>query len=759
MSLTNTITLLFNGFTIALSLGFLLIVLSQNARKELNQLFAALLFLVTLWNVGSLLALAFSLIDPSFSFIPLAISVMELGFTGASIAIYGLTAVLVGVHTKRFRALAFLSLVIVLGYQILLVLSRSPLPFESVGEGFYKYRFQPLAAFLYLTFDGMAFYLIWRYRRKIRRPSLFWGLNLFIIGQTLGFLNPELRVVSLSINLCSFATLIISFAILRQEIIVPLSERITQVEAVHKVSVAITSHIGIDIVLDQIAIQAVNWLSADGAGIFLNQGDDFELVTVYNLPSRYLHTRIAVGEGIIGLVANRRETVYLENYGRDWINGLNLPLADETFGSVISIPLIYGGDAIGVLMVIAGRQGRLFQTEDVSLLELLGSQAAVAIAHSHLFAEQFELTKQVEYARNQLEAVLTSTENPVIAIDRNLRLIFANKAAKSVLPINQNSVHEILAKYFPGRTNTNFKEIIRYLHKGRSYIYEVEVKSKSYLCHITKLGGPKTKGWVAILNDITQLKELDRLKSEMIRMTSHDLKNPLQAAMANLELISEDLTNYENTDIHKSIDIINKQLTRMNRIISGILDLERLKTVTPSIDICEAEKIISDILEDLEQLGSDQGITLKATSEKGIPNFLADPDQIKQALVNIVENAIKFTPRGGEVTISTKRNDSNIIFEIKDTGIGIPETLRDHIFDRFLRGGQKGQQGAEHITGSGLGLSLVKTVVENHQGKIWLTSSVAKGTTFFISLPAITENNDNQLSQGQEWKSETQLHA
>jgi signal transduction histidine kinase len=744
MSFPNTITLLFNGLTIALALGFLLIVLSQDARKELNQLFASLLFLVTLWNVGSLLALAFSLVDPAFSFLSLAVSMMEIGFTGASIAVYSVTAVLVGVHTKRFRSFAFLSLFIVLSYQILLVVSQSPLPFEPLGEGFYKYRFQPLAAIFYFMFDGTAFYLIWRYRRKIQSFSLFWGLNLFVIGQSLGFLNPDLGIVSLSINLCSIATLIISFAILRQEIIIPLSERIRQVESVQKVSLAITSQIGIDTVLDQIATQAVNWLNADGAGIFLNRGDGIELVTVFNLPAEYLHMRIPLGQGIAGTVAKTSQTIHLENYERDWKDVVDLPLARETFGSVISIPLIYGGETIGVLMVIASKQGRLFKKEDANLLELLGSQAAVAVAHSHFFAEQNELTKQVQAARNQLEAVLTSTENPVIAIDRKLNLVFANEASKILF--KESTVKEIIEKALSQeKFPIKYKDIVRELHKKRSFTREIETDHKIYLCHITQLGRSKTRGWVAILNDITQLKELDRMKSEMIRMTSHDLKNPLQAAMANLELVTEDLQEYQNTEVQKSLETINKQLLRMNRIISGILDLERLKTIRPNIDTCNPLEIINSILEDLETLAKDQNITLSSTIEDNIPNFLADPDQLKQALVNLVENAIKFTPKGGTVSTKAKKHQDNIIFEIEDNGIGIPKHLQIQIFDRFLRGGQKGQNGAEHISGSGLGLSLVKTVIENHQGQIWLQSDVGQGTTFFVSIPIALETIEKKM--------------
>ncbi len=228
MSVLNISTLLLNGITLALALGFLIIVLWHDARKELNQFFAAFLFLVTLWNVGSLIALGISLIDAQSSLLALASSVMELGFTGSSVAVYTLTAVLLGVHTRRFRWLAFASLFLVLGYQIFLIVNNTSPPVAFQNAESFQYRFQTLSALFYLSFDGAALYLVWRYRRKMRSFGLFLGLNLFALGQCLGFLNPSLGITSASVNVCSLAGLIISFAILKREIITPLAERITQ---------------------------------------------------------------------------------------------------------------------------------------------------------------------------------------------------------------------------------------------------------------------------------------------------------------------------------------------------------------------------------------------------------------------------------------------------------------------------------------------------------------------------------------------------
>jgi signal transduction histidine kinase len=449
---------------------------------------------------------------------------------------------------------------------------------------------------------------------------------------------------------------------------------------------------------------------------------------------------------VAGTVAKTHQSIHLENYRQHWHGIPDLPLAQETFGSVICVPLIYGGDAIGTLMVIAGIQGRTFQREHVHLLELLGAQAAVAIAHSRLFAEQHKLTEQVEAARSQLETVLISTENPVIAVDRHFKLILANPASRELFSIHETATGHSINDLLPSSAlPPDYRHALRDLRRNRVHIYEISFDEKVYLCHVAQLGRPRTAGWVAVLNDVTQLKELDRLKSEMIRMTSHDLKNPLQAAMAHLELLNEDLAEIKQIDAQETVATIQKQLERMNRIIGGILDLERLKTGTPSLELCSPAKLIEHTAEELHQLADDHNIILETQVKDSNRKFLGDPPQFQRALINLVENAIKFTPPGGRVNINIKDGIENndIIFQIEDTGIGIPDHLHSQIFDRFFRGGQRGQKGAEHVSGSGLGLSLVKTIIENHHGKIWLRSNEGTGTSFFIAVPATEEPTPN----------------
>ncbi len=730
----NAITLLINAVMLPLALAFLVIILWNDARKELNQFFAVFLLLVILWNGGSLLAQGLTLVDPQSPLVKPLIGLMELGFTGSSVAIYVLTAVIVKVHTRRFRALGLVSLLVLLIARLLSIIANAPSSFVPIANGEFSFQSQPLLVVFYVIFDWATLYVLSRYRRKLRSRLLEVGIVLFVVGQSLGFLNPELQVFTLSINISAVSALLISFAILGQDIISPLAERDAQVEALRKVNVAITSQAGIDQLLNQIATLAADLLSADGVGVFLDTKGGLELAYAHELPNNPLRVQPAPPDGIARTVTRTLQSIHLDDYAREWRGVDDLPFARETFGSLICTPLIHGGEAIGALMVVAAqRHGRLFWREDVTMLELLGAQAAVAIVHNRLFKEQAELTQEVEIARSQLEAVLDSTANPVLAVDRDLKLIFANPAVKALFSFADDAIdHKVYQVVPPDVLPTSLLSVMRQVKRQHAYTYEVAYGERIFLCSLTGLGRQRIQGWVAVLNDVTQLKELDRIKSEMVRMTSHDLKNPLQAAMMNLDLLQEDLADVENAEARTTVQQIDKQLRRMERIIRGILDLERLKSGLLSLESCHPTRIVENAFEELRERAVDGKITLSADVPASLPEFTCDVEQFERAIINLVENAIKFTPSGGRVEVRVDFEDGQMIFAVEDTGVGIDRELQARVFDRFYRAKQKG---TEHVSGSGLGLSLVKAVVENHRGRVWLQSTPGSGTIFFVAVP------------------------
>jgi len=718
----NTITLLLSGLTLPLALSFLLIVLWSDRRKELNQFFAIFMLLVVLWNAGVFVTQALTLIDdPDPTLINLALGFLELGFTGSSVAVYALTAALARTYARRFRWLTFASLLIVVAYRLLLVATAAPVSPESLIN-----PRQPLSAVFYLLFGAGTLILVGQYHRKIRSRALQIGIVLFVAGQGVGFLNPELGIFALSLGISALAALVISFAVLQQEIISPSAARNSQVEAIRRLNLAITRQAALDTLLNQIARQAALLLDADGVGVFLNYCGVYQIANVYNLPDSYL--RVSSRQGIAAKAVQSGQSLALDDYARDWRGVDDLPLAKQTFGSLVCTPLVHGDDPIGALMVVSGKQGRVFGREDVYLLELLGAQAVVAIVHSRLLEEQRELTRQVEYARSQLETVLSSTESPVIAVTRDFHVIFANPAARALIYLRDDLrvIDQLPPEVLPTR------KVLREIRRSGAYTYEIIISDKYYLCHLAPLGYPRVSGWVAVLNDVTQLKELDRMKSEMVRMTSHDLKNPLQAAMANLELLQDDVADIDNDDVHEAIAQIDKQLARMNRIIGGILDLERVKLGARTFEYVSPTQIIDRTLDEMSTLARDRDIMVRADVPPDLSSFACDPDQFARAVINLVENAIKFTPSGGHVYVRVQEENGTLVFEVEDTGVGIAEELQPRVFDRFYRGNQKG---TEHVTGSGLGLSLVKTIIDNHHGRVTLSSRVGAGTTFRVIIP------------------------
>ncbi|PJF32510.1 MAG: hypothetical protein CUN52_01325 [Phototrophicales bacterium] len=622
----TTVTLLINGLTLALALGFLILILWQNPRKEQNQFFAVFLLFLIIWNVGSFLV-QFGLVAADIPGIGVfALTLTQFGFSGASVGIYVLTTTLIGIQSKQFRILAFSGLGVFAGYQLFLLSIQGGLLNNAISLDL---QLPMIFVIFYFIFDGATLFLVWRYRKKIASVGLLAGILLFILGQGFIFFNPQLIVASFATSLGSIGGLIIAFSIIRKEIIEPLAERENQVETMHRLSVAISSQVALDTVLDEIVGQTARLLEADAVGIFLKEPPKpdvqgiFLLRSGYELPKSYMGLQITPAKGLIGTVIDSHKTIYLENYGRDWHGEDELPLARDTFGSVVAIPLIYSGHVIGVLLVVNGKHGRVFDRQDIYVLELLSAQIAIVITHSHLFDEQ---------------------------------------------------------------------------------------------------------------------KELDRLKSEMIRMASHDLKNPLMGAMTQMELLRMELDSHITEAVDKTLKTVEWQLERMKRIIQGVLDVERASLLGFEWEICTPAHIIEDVLAELAHLIDNKKIAIETHIEE-VPNFRGDPKQFERAIINIVENAIKFTLVNGHIVVSVYSEGQYVVFKIQDNGVGIPKEIQERVFERFYRGQQAG---VEHITGTGLGLSLVKTIVESHKGKVWLESQPQQGTTFYVRVPSLVKFSDSQ---------------
>lgn len=733
----NVIVLLFNGLTLTLALGLVILVLWQDPSNEANRYFALFLLMVVMWSSGSLLARAAAYVSQDESTIQIGLRLLEIGFTGSTISVYIYSAVITGVRGRLFRLAALAGLGIVFVYQFLLLLVlNTPRHYSTTASGSLIYNFEPSSVFLYLVFQLSTVVLVWRNRLKIRTRTLTAGILLFSTGQILGMFTPRFRVLGVSEDLAAWASLMMSYSVVRQQIMLPLLGRAKQLEAVRDVGLAVTSRLHLQETLSAIAAQAAGLLGADGAAIFLEREPILELAAVYNLPQQFVGIQIPVGHGVVGTVASERRGRRVENYRSDWKGEDDLPLARETFGAVICVPLMFANEVVGVLLVVHGRQGRLFNRDDMYLLELLGPQAAVAITNSRLFEAERKLSGDLSAAKGQLEAVLTSTENPVVAVDRRLRIIFANPAALKLMDLPLVPVGQPVNSFVPRNfLPLDLRRALRDLHNRNLHVYELTAQGRIYLCHVAELGKPRPEGWVVVLNDVTQLKELDRLKSQMIQMTSHDLKNPLQAAMSYLELLEEDGETILTGDMQEYVSVVWDQLSRMYRIINGILSMERVQSGVRAFEECSLEDLLGRVVVDFAAPARNAGITLELDIKERLPSVLGDPQQLSQAFANLVENAVKFTAAGGRVMVKAEVHKHQVWIDVIDTGVGISADELPRVFERFYRGRHPGQA---QVSGSGLGLSLVKTILDAHRGEIELESEPGCGTTVHVRLPAMS---------------------
>jgi signal transduction histidine kinase len=240
---------------------------------------------------------------------------------------------------------------------------------------------------------------------------------------------------------------------------------------------------------------------------------------------------------------------------------------------------------------------------------------------------------------------------------------------------------------------------------------------------------------VAVLNDVTSLKELDRLQRQMIELTTHQLKNPLQAAMLHLDELEDLGEDVLTEDMRYDLSVIWDQLERMQRLVASILNLERLQSrsvrATEQVDFSQ---VTLSAVSALRRQAEAKHIQLEVKIGDNLPLVRGDPSELTEAVTNLVDNAIKYTPPQGQVQVEAWGVDGSILLRVNDTGIGIAESEHERIFDRFYR---IEQPGTEQISGTGMGLSLVKAIIERHHGRVWLESEPNAGTTFYVSLPGL----------------------
>lgn len=334
--------------------------------------------------------------------------------------------------------------------------------------------------------------------------------------------------------------------------------------------------------------------------------------------------------------------------------------------------------------------------------------------------------------QNKLMSILSNSEDGVIIIDNNKRILLLNPAAQNMFSLDDNTI----GKYFiEVIRNYDLENIIKDVPEEEVEITINYPSTKTLKIRSTNAinyeNGEEVLGVLIIVQDVTKVKMLEQMRSDFVANVSHELKTPLTS----IKGFSETLKFVEDKETRdKFLDIINIEAERLSRLIHDILTLSELenKDMLEGAELINVNSSIDEVYNITKQIADSKniGIVYEPSEEEYLID--GDRDKFKQMLINVVDNAIKYTNDGGYVYINLNKNGNNLIIKVKDTGIGIPSEHIPRLFERFYRV-DKGR--SRDSGGTGLGLAIVKHIAILLNGEVNVESEINKGTTFTITLP------------------------
>lgn len=336
-------------------------------------------------------------------------------------------------------------------------------------------------------------------------------------------------------------------------------------------------------------------------------------------------------------------------------------------------------------------------------------------------------TASLQRQVNEFDTIFNNIADGVIILDRQGRIVLINRAASTAFGIMAESVF--------GRALTqaishpDLQAMLgRAAEDGLKY-HEINFDDGRVLnAHYALI---PNVGSAITLQDITYLKELDHLKSDFVHTVSHDLRSPLTSVLGYAELIGR--TGPLNDHQREFMGRLQASIQNITSLVNDLLDLGRLEAgFDTRREIIQLENIIGYTVDLLGGQISARGLNVHFHAAPNLPALKANPLRLRQMLDNLIGNAIKYSLPGGEVTIDLSTEGGQVILQVSDNGPGIPPADQPHIFEKFFRG----ENVPDGVTGSGLGLAIVKSIVDSHQGRIWVESTLGQGSSFFVVLPA-----------------------
>ncbi len=510
---------------------------------------------------------------------------------------------------------------------------------------------------------------------------------------------------------------------------------------------AINASLRLDEVLQHTLNQTMHALQVETVALALiDPGSDdlvFRAAAGQNA-GNILNRHIPAGEGLASMVTKEGRGVVVPDVGED-----NRYRPVDRFGGIQTralaiAPIRAQSQVIGILEAINPVSGA-FDPDSLLVMNGIGSLAGANIQNAQLFERLNDAHQRYrELFENSTDSILITDWNGTILEANRQAVINSEYPEEELHGLNIESLHDV------NRDNTGpaFEHLKTYgassyesqLHQknGQSLPVQVEVRSVDF---------EETDVLQWTLHDISERKALDDLRNDLMAMVYHDLRSPLANIISSLDMLSGMINAQDNEAVQSVLDIAQNSTTRVERLVNSLLDINRLESGQKIVNQRSVGlgALVTKAIAEIQPLATNRSQTIKPKISKALPPVWVDEDMIFRVLINLLENASKFAPSQGKITVTARPKKGWVQVEVEDEGPGIPAVYHERIFDKFTQ-----LRGMDKPGGLGIGLAFCRIIIEGHGGRIWVKSESEKGSTFLFTLPVATakqqaKNKANQI--------------
>jgi NtrC-family two-component system sensor histidine kinase KinB len=487
-------------------------------------------------------------------------------------------------------------------------------------------------------------------------------------------------------------------------------------------------------VYQRILIQTMQALQVETVALGMLEGEQL----VYRAAAgqsagNILGRKIPLGQGIAGAAALEGHGVVVPDVSQDKHYGEADQFGGVEMRAVVIAPIQSQARVIGIIEAI-NPIAKTFDPDALLVMTGIGGLAGSTIQNAQLF-------ERLQAAHQRYRELFEDSIDPMLITDWDGRVLEANRQAILLSGYTSEKLHTLtidqLHKVNWNRTGKEFA----ILRENRTCSYESSLQREDESetpieVHARRVEFDENDAIQWILRDITERKDLDNLREDLTAMIYHDLRSPLANIVSSLDVLYSMVPEDDKDTVYTILKIAENSTDRIQRLVSSLLDVNRLEKGQPVADqkVVDPIALIKRAVLDVEPVAKGRRQTISATLPNQLPPIWVDEDMARRVLINLMENSVKFTPSDGQLEAGASREDQWVHMWVKDNGPGIPAAEQERIFDKFTR-----LRGTNKSSGLGIGLAFCRLAVLGHGGKIWVESEPGKGSIFHFTFPVATE--------------------